>query len=117
MGKEELMKRFLLILVVLLLAAPGLFAGTIHGRIYKSGRPIGKGVRVEIKPEKSDEVKHGLTDKFGRFSIHVIKIGKCTLVLPGKIPLETTVYSQKDPNQCDLVIYMGSDKKWHLGRK
>jgi hypothetical protein len=102
--------------VVLALAIPtAAFAGRIYGGITEGGKPIAKGVKVDITC--GTNVRSGETDAYGAFSVNVPEQGKCTLKLTyqGQTPT-FEVNSYEDSVQYDLILER-ADGKYTLKRK
>ena len=109
------MKRTSMILLLILGFATWSFAGKITGGITEAGKPIAKGVKVDLtcgSTERSAE-----TDAYGAFSL-VAPEGKCTLKVnyQGQTPsFEVTSY--EGTVQYDLILEKQADGKYTLKRK
>ncbi len=110
------MKRISLILLLILGFATWSFAGRIYGGITEGGKPVAKGVKVEVT---CGGVAHAAeTDANGAFSMMVPEQGKCTLKLTyqGQTPtFEVTSY--EGSVQYDLILEKAADGKYTLKRK
>jgi hypothetical protein len=63
----------------MLLATSSGFAGEIFGSIKAEGKPVPKGVKVDItSPAKTYS---GVTDNYGSYRLYVAEKGKCTFTV------------------------------------
>ena len=69
-----------LTLLALIICAVSSFGGEIYGTIKEGGKPVEKGLRVEIKTEAADTYK-AYTDDFGNYRIIVPETGKWTITV------------------------------------
>jgi hypothetical protein len=109
------MKRSSLLLLLILSFATWSFAGKISGGITEGGKPIAKGVKVDVTC--GDTVKSAETDEHGSYSL-VAPEGKCTLKVnyQGQSPsFEVTSY--EGTVQYDLILEKAGDGKYTLKRK
>jgi hypothetical protein len=109
------MKRAILVLGLILGFATWSFAGRIYGGITEAGKPIAKGVKVEVTC--GSNVHTAETDAYGAYSVVAPQQGKCTLKLnyQGQAPtFEVTSY--EGSAQYDLVLEK-QDGKYVLKRK
>jgi len=109
------MKRLSLVLLLVLGFSTWSFAGKISGGITEGGKPIAKGVKVDITC--GGMTRSGETDEHGSYSV-VAPEGKCTLKLTyqGQTPsFEVTSY--EGTVQYDLILEKGADGKYALKRK
>jgi hypothetical protein len=109
------MKRTSLVLLLILGLATWSFAGKISGGITEGGKPIAKGVKIDLTcgtVERSAE-----TDAYGAFSL-VAPEGKCTLKVnyQGQTPT-FDVTSYEGTVQYDLILEKQADGKYTLKRK
>jgi hypothetical protein len=110
------MKRFSLILVFVLGFATWSFAGRIYGNITEAGKPVAKGVKVDVT---CGAMTHsGETDANGAYTVMVPEQGKCSLKLTyqGQTPT-FDVTSYEGSAQYDLVVEKQADGKYTLKRK
>lgn len=109
------MKRLSLILTVILGFATWSFAGKISGGITEGGKPVAKGVKVDVTCGST--TRSAETDEHGAYSV-VAPEGKCTLKLTyqGQTPsFEVTSY--EGTVQYDLILEKQADGKYTLKRK
>jgi len=110
------MKRTALILLMILGLATWSFAGKISGGITEGGKPLAKGVKVDVSCGAT--TKSAETDANGAFSVVVPEEGKCTLKVSyqGQTPtFEITSY--EGTVQYDLIMEKQADGKYTLKRK
>src|SRR5262245_17830816 len=101
--EENAMKRISLILILIVGFATWSFAGRIYGGITEAGKPVAKGVKVDITC--AGKTYSAETDANGAFSLMVPEQGKCALKLTyqGQTPtFEVTSY--EGSVQYDLVL-------------
>lgn len=110
------MKRMSLVLLMILGLATWSFAGKISGGITEGGKPIAKGVKVDVTC--AGNTRSAETDAYGAFSLVVPEEGKCQLKVnyQGQAPtFEVTSY--EGTVQYDLIMEKGADGKYSLKRK
>ena len=110
-----MMKRTCLVLLLILGLATWSFAGKISGGITEGGKPIAKGVKIDVTCGAT--ARSAETDAYGAFSV-VAPEGKCTLKLnyQGQKPtFELTSY--EGTVQYDLILEKQADGKYTLKRK
>jgi hypothetical protein len=83
-----------LILAALIVCAGSSFGGQIYGTIKEGGKPIEKGVKIEITTE-AKAVYPTSTDEFGNYRVIVPEPGKCKI----------TVYFGNQTIQGDIQSY------------
>ena len=111
-----MMKRISLILLMILGLATWSFAGKISGGITEGGKPLAKGVKVDVSCGSTTRAAE--TDAYGAFSVVVPDEGKCTLKVnyQGQSPtFEVTSY--EGTVQYDLIMEKQADGKYTLKRK
>jgi hypothetical protein len=92
------------------------FAGKISGGITEGGKPLAKGVKVDVTC--GSNTRSAETDANGAFSVVVPEEGKCTLKVTyqGQAPtFEVTSY--EGTVQYDLIMEKQADGKYTLKRK
>ena len=67
-------------LLALTLSAVSSMGGQIYGTIREGGKPIEKGVKIEITSE-GRTVYPASTDEFGNYRVIVPETGKCTITV------------------------------------
>jgi hypothetical protein len=110
------MKRSVLILLLILGVTTWSFAGKISGGITEGGKPLAKGVKVDVTCGAN--TRSAETDAYGAFSLVVAEQGKCTLKVnyQGQAPtFEVTSY--EGTVQYDLIMEKQADGKYTLKRK
>jgi hypothetical protein len=110
------MRRMSLILLLILGFATWSFAGKILGGITEGGKPIAKGVKVDVTC--GTNMHSAETDANGAFTMMVPEMGKCSLKVTyqGQTPtLEITSY--EGSVQYDLSLEKQADGKYALKRK
>jgi hypothetical protein len=109
------MKRASLILLLTLGFATWSFAGKIIGSISEGGKPIAKGVKVDVTCGTASHAAE--TDAYGAFSLVVPEQGKCTLKVnyQGQTPA-FEINSYEGSVQFDLILEK-QDGKYTLKRK
>ena len=110
-----MMRRMGLVLLMILGLATLSFAGKISGGITEGGKPLAKGVKVDVTCGTT--TKSAETDDYGAFSV-VAPEGKCTLKVnyQGQAPtFELTSY--EGTVQYDLIMEKQADGKYTLKRK
>ena len=111
------MKRTSLLLLMILGVATWSFAGKISVGITEGGKPIAKGVKVEVTCG-ANAPRPAETDAYGAFSLVIPEQGKCVLKVnyQGQAPtFEVTSY--EGTVQYDLVMEKQADGKYALKRK
>ena len=111
-----MMKRTGLILLMILGLSTWSFAGKISGGITEGGKPLAKGVKVDVSCGST--TRSAETDAYGAFSVVVPDEGKCTLKVnyQGQTPtFEVTSY--EGTVQYDLIMEKQADGKYTLKRK
>jgi hypothetical protein len=110
------MKRTSLLLLLILGFATWSFAGKISGGITEGGKPLAKGVKVDVTCGTT--TRSAETDAYGAFSVVVPEQGKCSLKVnyQGQAPtFEVTSY--EGTVQYDLIMEKQADGKYTLKRK
>jgi hypothetical protein len=109
------MKRASLLLFLTLGFASWSFAGRIIGSITEAGKPIAKGVKIDIACGAANHAAE--TDAYGAFAVVVPEQGKCTLKVnyQGQAPT-FDINSYEGSVQYDLVLEK-QDGKYALKRK
>ena len=110
------MKRTSLILLFILGFATWAFAGRIYGGISEGGKPVAKGVKVDVT---CGAMTHSAeTDANGAYSVMVPEQGKCSLKVnyQGQTPA-FDVTSYEGSTQYDLILEKQADGKYTLKRK
>jgi hypothetical protein len=110
------MKRTGLILLLILGLATWAFAGKISGGITEGGKPLAKGVKIDVTC--GSNTRSAETDAYGAFSLVVPETGKCTLKVnyQGQAPtFEVTSY--EGTVQYDLIMEKAADGKYTIKRK
>jgi hypothetical protein len=110
------MKRTALILLMILGLATWSFAGKITGTITEGGKPLAKGVKLDVTCGST--TRSAETDANGGYSVVVPEEGKCTLKMnyQGQTPtFEVTSY--EGTVQYDLIMEKQADGKYTLKRK
>ena len=110
------MKRTIAVLLLVLGVATWSFAGKISGGITEGGKPLAKGVKVDVTCGATSRSTE--TDAYGAFSVVVPEEGKCTLKVAyqGQTPtFEVTSY--EGTVQYDLIMEKQGDGKYTLKRK
>lgn len=74
------MKTIRLILLTLTVCAVSSFGGEIYGTIKEGGKPVERGVRVEITTD-ARAVYSTSTDEFGNYRVTVPETGKCKIAI------------------------------------
>src|SRR5512139_3078634 len=97
------MKRTSLILLFILGFATWAFAGKIYGSITEAGKPVAKGVKVDVT---CGGMTHSAeTDANGAYAVMVPEQGKCTLKLTYQGQTPTFDVTSFDGSvQYDLVV-------------
>ena len=110
-----MMKRTSLVLLMILGLATWSFAGKISGGITEGGKPIQKGVKIDLTC--GTVARSAETDAYGAFSV-VAPEGKCTLKVnyQGQAPT-FDVTSYEGTVQYDLILEKQADGKYTLKRK
>ncbi len=80
-GDREVKTLTLTLLLALLIPAVSL-AGIVKGTLWYRGKPMGKGIRIEVRHGSS--VYSTLTDDKGRYRLIVGEVGSCSLIVKGK---------------------------------
>ena len=112
------MKSILIITAWLLLFPALSEAGVIYGTITKSGKSIGKNVKVEIYHDRTQKTYSGVTDNFGVYRITVPNTGDCKLTIKGgAFDRSMKVTSFKDSNKVDIIIYRDKNNVYQIKRK
>ncbi len=108
--------RYLSVLVVfVLLSASSALAGELFGTISEGGKPVAKGVKVEVAT--GDKTYSTETDKDGGYRVFVKEKGKCTMTVVYKDQKPTYSAASFDKStRYDLVLAQ-KDGKYTLGRK
>lgn len=109
------MKRASLLLTLILGFTTWSFAGKITGGLIEAGKPVAKGVKVDVVCGAATH--SGETDAYGAFSIFAPEEGKCTLKVnyQGQTPT-FEVNSYEGSVQYDLILEK-VDGKFTLKRK
>ena len=109
------MRRSSLLLLLILGFATWSFAGKISGGITEGGKPIAKGVKVDVTCGTT--ARSAETDAYGAFSV-VAPEGKCTLKVnyQGQAPT-FEINSYEGTVQYDLILEKQADGKYALKRK
>ena len=109
------MKRAGLLLLLTLGFATWSFAGKIVGSITEGGKPIVRGVKIEVTCGATTHPAE--TDAYGGFSLVAPEQGKCTLKLnyQGQTPT-FDINSYEGSVQYDLILEK-QDGKYTLKRK
>ena len=109
------MKRACLVLLLALGVPVASFAGRVYGGITEGGKPIAKGIKVDVTCGAN--TRSGETDAYGAFTIMVPEQGKCTLKVSyqGQTP-SFDINSYEDSVQYDLILER-VDGKYTLKRK
>ena len=109
------MKRTSLLLILILGFATFSFAGKISGGITEAGKPVAKGVKVDVVCGTATHSAE--TDAYGAFSVFAPEQGKCTLKVnyQGQAPT-FEVNSYEGSVQYDLILEK-LDGKYTLKRK
>jgi len=68
-----------LILLSLIICSVSSFGGEIYGTIKEGERPVGRGVRLEIKT--AARAYPAVTDDFGNYRVVVGETGKCAITV------------------------------------
>lgn len=91
-------------LLALALSAVSSMAGQIYGTIRESGKPIEKGVKIEITTEGRAKYSAS-TDEFGNYRVNVPETGKCTITVwfTGK-PIQNDIQSYWSPVRFDWAL-------------
>lgn len=111
-----MMKRIGLVLLMILGLATWSFAGKISGSISEGGKPLAKGIKVDVSCPATTRAAE--TDAYGAFSVVIPEEGKCTLKVnyQGQAPtFEVTSY--EGTVQFDLIMEKQADGKYTLKRK
>ena len=109
------MRRTALLLMLTLGVATFSFAGKIYGGITEGGKPIDKGVKVDVTC--GSNTYSAQTDGYGAFNLFAPDQGKCTLKVTyqGQTP-SFDVNSYDGSVQYDLILEK-VDGKYTLKRK
>jgi hypothetical protein len=104
-----------LTLLALTVCAASTFGGEIYGTIKEGERPVGKGVKLEIKT--AAQVYSAVTDDFGNYRVVVAETGKyaITVQFNGQ-PISCEIQSYSTPVLFDLAIE-NKDGKYSLRRQ
>jgi hypothetical protein len=96
-----------IVLALFLAGSLGLHAGEIYGTLRESGRPVEKGVAIEITAPGGTKIGSGITDQFGSYRVFVKPKGKFTLIVryQGKSLSPLTIYSYSNAVRYDLAIH------------
>jgi hypothetical protein len=91
-------------LLALALSAVSSMGGQIYGTIREGGKPIEKGVKVEIKIVDGPAYS-AATDEFGNYRVVVPETGKCTITVwfSGK-PIQNDIQSYWSPVRFDWSL-------------
>ena len=110
------MRRISLILLFVLGFATWSFAGRVYGSISEGGKPVAKGVKVDVT---CGGMTHSAeTDANGAYAVMVPEQGKCTLKLTYQGQTPTFDVTSFDGSvQYDLVVEKQADGKYTLKRK
>ena len=110
------MRRISLILLFVLGFATWSFAGRVYGSITEGGKPVAKGVKVDVT---CGGMTHSAeTDANGAYAVMVPEQGKCTLKLTYQGQTPTFDVTSFDGSvQYDLVVEKHADGKYTLKRK
>jgi hypothetical protein len=97
------MKYGYLLFVLVLAFAIQAFAGKIYGSITEGGKPVGKGVKVEVSCGANNYAVE--TDAYGAFSLFSMAQGKCALKVAyqGQMP-SIEINSYEGSVQYDLIL-------------
>ena len=76
------MRKSILAFALALLVPAVSLAGIVKGTLWYKVRPLGKGVRIEVRHGSS--VYSTVTDEHGRFRLIVGEVGACRLTVVGK---------------------------------
>ena len=101
-------KPILVFALALLLPAVSL-AGIVKGTLWYKGRPIGKGVKIEVRHGSS--VYSTVTDEHGRFRLIVGEVGSCRLYVRGRTESPSiSIVSRKNTvtYELELVVSEGT---------
>jgi hypothetical protein len=91
------------VLVLMLCAVPLAFAGNIYGTITEGGKPVTKGVKLEIAC--GDSKYSGETDANGGYKMFVKDQGKCVLKVTQQNQSATLdINSYEGSVQYDLIL-------------
>ncbi len=109
------MKYLSILALAVLFSASSALAGELFGTISEGGKPVAKGVKVEVTA--SDKTYSTETDKDGGYRVFVKEKGKCTLTVVYKDQKPTYSAASFDKaTRYDLVLAQ-KDGKYTLGRK
>src|SRR5215204_1845639 len=110
------MKRTGLTLLLILGVATWSFAGKITGGITEAGKPLAKGVKIDLTC--GTNTRSAETDAYGAFSLVVPETGKCTMKVSyqGQTPT-FDVTSYEGTVQYDLIMEKAADGKYSIKRK
>jgi hypothetical protein len=114
------MRRFAILLLLILLFPTFALAGQIFGSLKHNNTSVGKGVGVKIQCGEKDKPLEGTSDSFGSYSVYVPQPGKCafTVYYGGQWSWPFDVYSdQTDPVRYDFELVRQSDGSFKLERK
>jgi hypothetical protein len=115
MAMMKLMKQMIVFLAFMALTAPFALAGNVYGSITEAGKPIAKGVKIDITCGAKNYSAE--SDANGAFKIFVTETGKCELKVnyQGQTP-SFEISSYEGSVQYDLALEK-KDGKYTIKRK
>jgi len=110
------MRHGTLVLLLILGFAVQALAGKIYGSVTENGKPIAKGVKIEVTCGTNSYPAE--TDEYGAFNLFAMAQGKCTLKVAyqGQMP-SIEINSFERPTQYDLILEKNSGGQYSLKRK
>jgi hypothetical protein len=103
------MKRFLMLILLMMLVPLVIYAGQVYGSLLENGQPVPEGTEVVISC--GGRTIAGRTDKDGSYRVYAGENGKCTFkVVHKRQEVLYDIYSYTKPVRYDFDLVLENNR-------